>query len=312
MNVVLFGGTDLSLAVAELLMGLSVKLAGVVHVGEDVKISYAPEGMRSVRYADVAGWAEGHGVPALAWDGQRSATTFVREVGGEFGLAAGWYHMLGTELRDNFAMGCAGLHASLLPRFRGGAPLNWAILSGATETGVSMFMLGEGVDDGPLLGQRSFAIGPRATIAELVDRARDASLELVAEVLPALAAGTLKPTPQVGTPTYGQQRRPEDGAIDWTRSAEEIDRLVRAVGRPYSGAFTYLDGEQVTIWAAEPMTDAEVLGAPGQLWRADDGEVGVVTGSGVLVIREATGNGGASVLDTLRSASNRRFRGAAL
>src|SRR5438094_10484982 len=106
MNVVLFGGTDLSLAVAELVTGLSVNLAGVVHVGEDVKISYAPEGMRSARYADVAGWADEHGVPAVTWDGQRSAIAFVRAVGGEFGLAAGWYHMLGTELRDGFGMGC--------------------------------------------------------------------------------------------------------------------------------------------------------------------------------------------------------------
>jgi methionyl-tRNA formyltransferase len=309
MRVVVFGGTDLSLAVLEAIEKLRIGLAGVVHVGEDVKISYAPEGMRSARYADVAGWAEQHGVPALEWDGQESATAFVRDVGGEFGLAAGWYHMLGAELRDSFAMGCAGLHASLLPRLRGGAPLNWAILSGATETGVSMFMLGAGVDDGPLLGQRSFAIGPRATIAELVDLARDASLELVREVLPAVAGGTLKPTPQVGTPTYGQQRRPEDGRIEWSRSAEEIDRLVRAVGRPYPGAFTYLDGEQVTIWAAEPMTDVEVLGSPGQLWRSDGGEIGVVTGSGVLMIRDATGESSASVLDALRSASNRRFDG---
>src|SRR5205085_12523966 len=140
-----------------------------------------------------------------------------------------------------------------------------------------------------------------------VDASRHASLELVREVLPALVNGTLKPTPQVGTPTYGQQRRPEDGAIDWTRSAEEIDQLVRAVGHPYSGAFTYLDGEHVTIWAAEPMADVEVLGSPGQLWRSDAGETGVVTGSGVLMIRDATGNAGASILDPLRSANNRRF-----
>ena len=306
MRVVVFGGTDLSLAVLETIRNQTTALAGVVHVGEDVKISYAPEGMRSARYADVAGWADQQGVPNLAWDGQQSATAFVREVGAEFGLAAGWYHMLGAELRDSFAMGCAGLHASLLPQLRGGAPLNWAILSGAKETGVSMFMLGEGIDDGPLLGQRRFPITPRATIADLVYAARRASLELVREVLPALMDGTLKPTPQVGTPTYGQQRRPEDGAIDWRQSAEEIDRLVRAVGRPYSGAFTYLDGEHVTIWAAEPLT-VEVLGSPGQLWRSDGGELGVVTGSGVLAIREAVDNDGASVLDALRSASNRRF-----
>src|SRR5207237_408862 len=181
--------------------------------------------------------------------------------GADFGLAAGWYHFIPAAVRRRLDRGCAGLHASLLPKLRGGAPLSWAILTDQERTGVTLFELADDVDDGPIYGQRGFPIGPRARVAELVASAERASLELVSDCLPAIADGRLTATPQVGEPSYGLQRSPEDGWIDWRWPALEVDRLVRAVGRPYSGALTSLDGAVLHVWDVKPI-DILLPGSP--------------------------------------------------
>lgn len=310
LRILLFGGTDLSLTVAERLVAIGLPPAAVVHVGESFPISYSPEGVRNVRFADLKSWAEGHDIPNLAYQDAKRTAEFAESVGVNFGLVAGWYHMVPGPLRDRFRLGCAGLHASLLPRFRGGAPLSWALLAGETRTGVSLFELEDEVDAGPLYGQRSFAIGPRSRIGDLVAAAETASLALIEECLPAIAEGRLVSTPQTGTPSYCLQRVPDDGWIDWSWSAEKIDRLIRAVGRPYAGAVTSLHSTKVFVWSAEPIQDVLVYGMPGQITRLPgDSDPCVVTGEGVLAIRDATGAEGRSVLVELCKASQQRFDG---
>jgi methionyl-tRNA formyltransferase len=308
MRVLLLGGTDFTLAIAERLSALGLGPAGVVHLPETVRISYRPQGLTNVRHADLAGWCGARNVPALGFTDNAAIAEFGKRIGADLLLVAGWYHMVPAELRTRFPRGALGLHASLLPELRGGAPLNWAILNGLSETGISLFALGDGVDDGPLYGQRRVAIAPRATIGELVASVEAAALELVAECLPAIAAATLQPRPQTGTPSYGLQRSPEDGRINWRQSADAIDRLVRAVGRPYPGAFAELQGERIVIWRTEPKSEPKVLGAPGQIARlAGESDPAVITGTGFLFIRDATQADGQDALPTLQRAANQRF-----
>jgi methionyl-tRNA formyltransferase len=145
-------------------------------------------------------------------------------------------------------------------------------------------------------------------VGELVAAAEEAALDLLAECLPAIAAGTLKARPQSGTPSYGLQRVPDDGKIDWHRPAADVDRLVRAVGRPYPGAFTEFEGERIFIWQAEPREHPVVFGAPGQICRLpNEPDPVVVTGRGIVVVREATDGAGEDALPKLRRAANRRF-----
>ena len=308
MRILLFGATDLSTAVADHLVVLGMEPVGVVHVGRSFSISYRPHAATNVRFGDVSAWADQHGVPALHYDGAAGARDFAASVGAEFGLLAGWFHMVPRAVREQFARGCAGLHASLLPKFRGGAPLSWALLAGETTTGVSLFELGDGIDDGPLYGRRTFPIGPRSRIAELVTAAEATALDILSECMPALASGDLVPTPQEGTPSYCLQRFPDDGWIDWHRPAAEIDRLVRAVGRPYPGAFTLFRETAVFVWAAEPLTSFEVYGIPGQIARLPgEDDPCVVTGDGVLVLRDASDPAGRPLLGDLRKAAHQRF-----
>jgi methionyl-tRNA formyltransferase len=308
MRVLLLGGTDFTLAVAGRLAALGLGPAGVVHLGETVRISYAPQGFANTRHADLAGWCRDRGVPDAVFSDSAAIATFAAKTGAELLLAAGWYHMVPAELRARFARGALGLHASLLPSLRGGAPLPWAILTGMSETGMSLFALGDGIDDGPIYGQRRVAIAPRSTVGELVAAVEQAALDLISECLPAVAAGTLEPRQQSGSPSYGLQRNAEDGRIDWRGPADAIDRLVRAVGRPYPGAFGDLQGERIMIWKSEPRALPKVHGAPGQIARIpDDADPVAVTGSGLLAIREATTANGDDALPRLRRAANQRF-----
>lgn len=310
MRVLLLGGTDLTLAIARSLEGLGFGPAGVVHIPPTFAISYSPGGLNNVRHADLAAWCDDHSIPAFAYDGAASLAEAATATQAEFCLAAGWYHMVPRRIRALFPKGTAGLHASLLPCLRGGAPLNWALLSGARKTGVTLFELDEGVDDGAIWDQEAFAIEPRATIGDLVRLAESASVRMVRRCLPRIADGRWSsPRPQVGVPSYGLARTPDDGLIKWSGTAAEIDRLIRAVGRPYPGAFTWLDDRKVTVWAAEPLdTPVTVHGAPGQIARLPGHEHPlVVTAAGLLSIREADGPEGEDALSMLLRSANRRL-----
>jgi len=309
-SLLLLGGTDLTLAVAERARDVGVDVGGLVYVGHIFDISYAARGsVSNVRAAPLEAWCAQHGVEAHRYEGAAELERFVAAGAYDVGLAAGWYHMIPRAVRERFPRGCIGVHASLLPRLRGGAPLNWALLAGERETGVTLFELGDGVDDGPIYGQRSFRIGERATIGELVEQAERATLEVIDEVLPRLLRGEIEPVPQTGTPSYALQRTPVDGRIDWRRPAVELDVLVRAVGRPYPGARTRFDGEELIVWAAEPLDSSlRVLGMPGQVARIpEEADPCVVTGEGALVLRDVTDAVGAPRLEQLRRAANRRF-----
>jgi methionyl-tRNA formyltransferase len=309
MRTVLFGGTDLTQAVAD---RIADHLVGVVAIPQSFSISYAPGGLPNTRFADLVRWARGRGIPAVEWSGADDANAFVADLTPEWGLAAGWYYLLPPPLIEAFPRGIAGLHASLLPRLRGNAPLSWAIINGDDETGISLFELTAGMDEGRLYGQARIPIGGRSTIAELVTATEAAGIELVAD---ALAAPDRPRREQRGDPTYCLARVPDDGRIDWRASATTVDRLVRASTRPYPGAFTYLEGRRVAVWAGTPV-DVEVAGAPGQVWRMPSHEVAIVCGSGAFRIEECSlvgdaGEGDDDAIPILREASMRRLDDAA-
>jgi methionyl-tRNA formyltransferase len=181
MRLLLLGNTDLSLAIAQRLDAIGLRPAAVVDSGETFKISYRPQGLSNVRHADMAGWCAATGVEHIIYKGADDLAAFIKSSGMTIGLAAGWYHMIPASIRSLMLKGVLGLHGSLLPELRGGAPLNWAILSSRSETGMTLFELGDGIDDGPVYGQRRFAIGADDDVAILVKCAEVAALDLVSE-----------------------------------------------------------------------------------------------------------------------------------
>ncbi|MCB1135248.1 MAG: methionyl-tRNA formyltransferase [Chlamydiia bacterium] len=308
MQLLLVGSTDLTLSIAQHLQRINYPPAACVYAPQEFRISYAPSGVRNCRFGAISDWCTDTGCPSYEFSSNQEWKAWLKSQSFDLAIVAGWYHMVPRSIRDCFPLGCIGLHASLLPDLRGGAPLNWALLSGRTETGISLFQLSDGVDDGFLYGQHRFPIGPRSTIQELVDAAQQGALQLLSESLPQLAEGRLQPYPQEGKPSYCQQRCPGDSLIDWHQPATLTDRLIRAVSEPYGGAFSFLQGSRLTIWEATPFDEIEVIGMPGQIALIPQVSLPLVcTGSGVLQIKRVTDENGQSALPLLMKANHKRL-----
>ena len=164
-------------------------------------------------------------------------------------VVLGWGQILNAEALATARIGVVGAHASLLPHNKGSAPINWAIINGEDQTGNSLMWLADGVDSGDLIDQRAFPITAYDTCSTLYDRVADSNRDMVLSLLAKLEFGEIPGSPQQHTDeAILPRRRPKDGLIDWNRSGQEIYDLVRAVTRPYPGAFGELDGSTYKIW----------------------------------------------------------------
>jgi methionyl-tRNA formyltransferase len=198
-------------------------------------------------------------------------------------VVAAYGLILPAEVLHAPRLGCINIHASLLPRWRGAAPIQRAILAGDEESGVTIMQMDAGLDTGPMLLTRRTPLHARETAATLHDRLAALGAEALLEALDGLAAGSLKPTPQpqLGA-TYAAKIRKEEAVIDWTRRALEIDRQVRAFnGWPI--AETRFRGEQLRIWDAEPL-GLRTTAAAGTVLACGPPGVDVATGDGILRI----------------------------
>ena len=180
--------------------------------------------------------------------------------------------------------GCINVHASLLPRWRGAAPIQHAILQGDADTGICLMRMDAGLDTGPVYASAGTPIGDAETAGELHDRLAVMGAELLVEKLGDILAGRLDPMPQDETAaTYAGKIRRQDAAIDWGRSAEEISRKTRAYN-PVPGAWFDFDGESIKCWKAEILSDME--GYAGVVLQAGKEGVDIACGSGALRILE--------------------------
>jgi methionyl-tRNA formyltransferase len=158
-------------------------------------------------------------------------------------------------------LGWINLHASLLPKFRGAAPINWAIVNGETRTGVTTMRIDAGMDTGDMLLQRVIEIGSKETAPELAARMAEAGAPLMTETLRGLAAGTIAPKAQNhAEASYAPMLKKEDGRIDWKRPAVEIYNRMRGFA-PWPGAYTTFRGQSCHVWA-EPVSKEEDVGLP--------------------------------------------------
>ena len=178
-------------------------------------------------------------------------------------------------------LGCVNVHASLLPRWRGAAPIHRAVLAGDAESGVTIMQMDEGLDTGDMLLKGTTPIGPRDTTATLHDRLAEMGGALLVEAADRLAGGRATPEPQDDAlANYAKKLSKEEGRIDWSRPAAELDRQVRAFD-PFPVAYTEWNGENLRIWAAEPIGGS---GQPGRVAAAGKAGIDVATGDGLLRI----------------------------
>ena len=173
--------------------------------------------------------------------------SLLREAAPEAIIVASYGQFLSTKVFSPPPLGTINIHASLLPRYRGAAPINWAIIRGEAETGVTTFFIEKGMDSGKILVQRSCSIGQDETAGELHDRLAVLGAEAILETLRSIEEGTVRPRAQrEEEATLAPKLSRADGKIDWTRNARDVHNLVRGLN-PWPGAFTHLGTEAVKI-----------------------------------------------------------------
>jgi len=188
-------------------------------------------------------------------------------------------------------LGCLNLHGSLLPRYRGRAPANWVLLNGELETGVTLHYMTPRPDDGDIVSQLTVPIEVDDDARTLNLKLAEAAGQLLDACLEAVDAGSASRTPQVSAnATYYGRRGPEDGEIDWSQSAESISNLVRAVTRPYPGAFTCYGKNKLLIWEARSDAGRDHDKMPGTILSVDPLEI--ACGSGSLIVLFGQEEGG--------------------
>lgn len=194
----------------------------------------------------------------------------VRALQPDFLFSFYYRNMLGAELLALPRRGAYNMHGSLLPRYRGRVPVNWAVIMGERETGATLHQMVAKPDAGGIVDQQAVPIGPEDTAAEVFGKVTEAAERVLARALPGLIAGTARITPQdLSLGSYHGGRKPEDGRIDWAKSACEVHNLVRGVAPPYPGAFTRIGAMTLRILRTRPESNRRPRsGAPGLYFEA--------------------------------------------
>jgi methionyl-tRNA formyltransferase len=261
-------------------------LRALVDAGHDVALVLTqPDRRRSrgggVDPSPVKRAASELGLPVLTPARAREATEVVAATDAELGVVVGFGQLLPPAFLDALPHGFVNLHYSLLPRWRGAAPVERAILAGDLETGVCLMRIEEGLDTGGIYASVSTAIGSKETAGELHARLTELGTGLLLEHLPRVPE--VEPVPQHGEPTYAEKLTVDEFRIDGSRPAEELARVVRA-GNPRPGAWMIVGGKRVKVWRARPEPGE---GGPGVV--RPPGEL--VTTAGVLGLHEVQPEG---------------------
>ena len=210
----------------------------------------------------------------------------IREVGADVMVVAAYGLILPQAVLDLPRFGCINIHASLLPRWRGAAPIQRAILAGDGETGVCIMQMEAGLDTGPVLLRGALPIGAEDTAGKIHDRLAALGGQLVVDCLARLPLPA-EPQPEQGV-TYAAKLEKAEAAIDWRRPALEVDRLVRAFN-PFPGAQATLNGVGIKIWRVRPV---DGRGEPGEILAAGKDGIAVACGEGALLVTELQKAGG--------------------
>ena len=285
MRVVFFGTPDFAVESLDAIMQSSHEVAAVVTVPD----RQAGRGQKVI-YSAVKEYALAHQLPLLQPEKLRDAdflTALAAYKADMFVVVA--FRMLPEAVWNMPPLGTFNLHASLLPRYRGAAPINWAIINGEKETGVTTFLLNHNIDEGAILMQESTPIADDETAETLHDRLAAMGHSLVVRTLDGMEAGTITPTPQQGEPCPAPKIFKEDCRIDFSRTAEVVDRFVRGLS-PYPAATMTLinpKGEEVPfkVFSVQPIIETPCNPS------------GTLICDGKKVLKIATGNGFVQILE---------------
>jgi methionyl-tRNA formyltransferase len=274
-RVLIFAYHDVGHACLELLLERGTNVIAV--------FTHEDDPHEEIWFKSVAALARRHGIPVFTPAGIAAPEwrAQIAELRPDLILSFYYRHMLPETVLALPRLGAFNMHGSLLPKYRGRVPINWAIIHGETETGATLHHMVKRADAGDIVDQERVPIGPSDTARTVFDKVTQAARAVLARQLDGLITGTAPRRRQDETQaTYFGGRRPEDGRIDWSQDTTRIFNLIRAVNHPYPGAYTDIDDKRLFIWWAQPGRDKGSV--PGEVLSASP--LVIATGDGSLEI----------------------------
>ena len=282
MKIIFMGTPDFSVGTLEAL----------IEAGHEVVLAVTqpdkPKGRgKEMQFTPVKECAVKHGIPVFQPRRVREPECIeeLRKYEADVMVVVAFGQILPKEILEMTEYGCINVHASLLPKYRGAAPIQWAIIDGEEVTGVTTMQMNEGLDTGDMLLKTIIPIEAKETGGSLFDKLAEAGAKLCVETLDGLVAKTIIPEVQGETPTaYAKQIKKELGDIDWTWDGKAIERLIRGL-TPWPSAYSNWNGKQMKIWDAE-ILDGNTEEMPGTIVKVEKDAFYVQTGNGLLKVCE--------------------------
>lgn len=282
MKVIFMGTPDFSVGTLEAIIEAGHEITAVVTQPDK------PKGRgKAMQFTPVKEVALAHGIPVYQPVKVKNPE-FVEtldKIPADIIVVVAFGQIISKEILEMKKYGCINVHASLLPKYRGAAPIQWAVIDGEKESGVTIMRMDEGLDTGDMMLKTIVPLDEKETGGSLFDKLSNAGAALAVEALRKLEAGEITYEVQGETTTaYAKMLKKDFGNIDWNRSAVEIERLIRGMN-PWPSAYSHLDGKTLKIWAAE--TDEETHpGSCGEIVKVTKDEIHVACGKGTLIITE--------------------------
>lgn len=284
MKIIYMGTPDFAVAPLEAILKAGHEVTAVVTQPDRQK----GRG-REVQYSPVKECALSYGIPVLQplKIKEKDAVEELRKYPADIFVVAAFGQLLSEEILNMPRLGCINIHASLLPAYRGAAPIQWCVINGEEKTGVTIMQMAKGMDTGDILLQKEVVLDEKETGGSLFDRLMETGAELIVEALPKIEAGELTPVVQKEElATYAGKITKDMGNIDFAKSAVTIERLIRGLN-PWPSAFTHYKGKILKIWEADVVSERANAEnpVPGTVIAMDKESFTLATGEGALRIR---------------------------
>jgi methionyl-tRNA formyltransferase len=283
MRIIFMGTPDFAVGALEAIINAGHEVALVVTQPDK------PKGRSGhMQFPPVKECAVKHGIPVFQPEKIKTpeAVEELRRYGADIFVVAAFGQILSKEILDMPRLGCVNIHASLLPKYRGAAPINWCIIDGEEKTGVTIMQMNEGLDTGDILTVKEVMIDKKETAESLFDKLSVAGAELIVETLPKLERGEITPKPQDDSKSsYAKLMNKSLGRIDWSNGVVAIERLVRGLNS-WPSAYTSFNGKTLKLWSCDVVENVSGSGEPGTIINVTKDYFDVLCGDGALRILE--------------------------
>ncbi len=282
-KIVFIGGRDRGFECLQALISLKENVVHIFCMKED-------EHEREKFYKNIQLLAKKEKIPfTLTNSIKKDSVDILKKIEPDLLIVMGWRTIIPMEVINLPKLGAIAVHESLLPKYRGFAPINWVVINGEKQTGVTIFFLKDGIDTGDIIDQKVIPISKDNTAYEIYKKTKKSSIDLLLKNLGKLKSGkVIRKKQNQRKATYTCARTPEDGKIDWNKSPQVIHNLIRGLSDPYPGAFTFFKGEKIIIQKSSlPKKSFKYIGRiPGRIIELGKESVKVLTGDGILEIWE--------------------------